>query len=100
MLLLRKDKNIILSERNESMIKIIFDKSKSIAYDEEKQIGMCEFREDGNYWNITHTEVDSSYQGQGIAKRLVECVIENARMSNKKIIADCSYAKKVIEREK
>ena len=42
-------------------------------------------------------EVNKSHQGQGIARKLVENVIENAKKYNKKIIADCSYAKKIIE---
>lgn len=81
------------------MIEIKFDKdnNKSIAYDKNTQIGKCDFIETEEGWNIIHTEVNNSYQGQGIARKLVECIIENAHKYNKKLIADCSYAKKVIE---
>ena len=79
------------------MIKIKFEENKSVAYDENKKIGECDFIEENNTWNIIHTEVDNTYQGQGIAKKLVECVIENAKKQNKNIIADCSYAKRVLE---
>ena len=81
------------------MIEIKFDENnnKSIAYDNNIQIGECDYIEAGETWNIVHTEVDSSYQGQGIARKLVECIIENAVKYNKKLIAECSYAKKVIE---
>ena len=79
------------------MIKINFEENKSVAYDENKKIGECDFIEENNTWNIIHTEVDNTYQGQGIAKKLVECVIENAKKQNKNIIADCSYAKRVLE---
>ena len=41
-----------------------------------------------------------SGQGQGIAKQLVLEVISNAKTQKKKVIADCSYAKKVLEKEK
>ena len=51
-------------------------------------------------WNITHTEVNEKHQGQGIAKKLVENVMENAKRLNKSIEATCSYAKKVIEKNK
>ena len=34
-----------------------------------------------------------------IAKKLVECVIENAQKQNKKLVADCWYAKKVLNKE-
>ena len=79
------------------MIKIKFEENKSVAYDDDKKIGECDFIEENDTWNIIHTEVDNTYQGQGIAKKLVECVIENAKKRNKNIIADCSYAKRVLE---
>ncbi len=80
------------------MIKINFEEDKSVAYDDNKQVGECDFIEKEDTWNIVHTEVDDAYQGQGIARKLVECVIENAKKYNKKLIADCSYAKIVLER--
>ena len=81
------------------MIEIKFDKdnNKSIAYDNDMQIGECDFIELEETWNIIHTEVSNLYQGQGIARKLVESIRENAKKYNKKLIADCSYAKKVIE---
>lgn len=84
------------------MVEIKFDKNnnKSLAYDDKNQIGECVYIENDEVWNIIHTEVSSLYQGQGIARKLVECIIENAEKYNKKLIADCSYAKKVIENKK
>ena len=81
------------------MIEIIFDKdnNQAAAYDNNLKIGECVFLESEDSWNIIHTEVNNNYQGQGIAKKLVECVIENAKKANKEIVADCSYAKRVIE---
>jgi len=82
------------------MIKIIFDKTnkKSEAYDSNLKVGECVYIEEKDAWNITHTEVNSSHQGQGIARKLVECIIENSKKYNKVIKADCSYAKKLIEK--
>lgn len=82
------------------MIKIDFikEQNKSVAYDDNIQIGECDFIETENCWNIVHTEVDNFYQGQGIARKLVEKVIENAKENNKKVIAECSYAKKILEK--
>lgn len=81
------------------MIEIKFEKvnNKSVAYDNDMKIGECDFIEVEECWNIIHTEVSDLYQGQGIARRLVESIIENAKKCNKKLIAECSYAKKVIE---
>ena len=82
------------------MIEIIFEKenNSAVAYDNTIQVGECDFLETENYWNIIHTEVNNEYQGQGIARKLVECIIENAKKENKKLIAECSYAKKILEK--
>ena len=82
------------------MIEIKFEKvnNKSVAYDNNIKIGECVFVESGEYWNIIHTEVSHLYQGQGIARKLVEKVIENARIYDKKLMADCSYAKKILDK--
>ena len=80
------------------MIEIKFEGSCSAAYDGDKKIGECVFLEKENTWNIIHTEVDSLYQGQGIARKLVESVIAMAKNQDKKLVADCSYAKKIIEK--
>ena len=81
------------------MIEIRFDNNnnKSIAYDKDIQIGECDFLELNDTWNIIHTEVNNLYQGQGIARKLVEKVVEEADKNSKDISASCSYAKKVIE---
>ena len=83
------------------MIEIKFDeiKKQAIAYDGDSNIGECDYEEDGDTWNIVHTSVSDSHQGQGIARKLVECVIENAEKKNKKIVADCWYAKKVLDKK-
>lgn len=78
-------------------IKLVKKENKVVAYDNEIAIGECEFIESEDTWKIIHTEVDNKYRGQGIAKRLVECVIENSKKYGKNIIAECSYAKKIIE---
>lgn len=78
-------------------IKLKKEENRIVAYDNKKEIGECQLIETEDGWNIIHTGVDSKYQGQGIAKKLVECVIENSEKYHKKLIAQCSYAKKVIE---
>ncbi len=80
-------------------IKFIKKENRAVAYDNEIEIGQCEFKELENTWNIIHTVVDSRYQGKGIAKTLVKCIIENSEKGNKNLIAECSYAKKVLEKQ-
>lgn len=47
---------------------------------------------------ITHTIVSPSLQGQGIAKKLVEMVLEIAKEKGYKVTASCSYAKHYLEK--
>ena len=47
---------------------------------------------------ITHTEVDESLEGQGIGKQLVEKGVDFARKKSIKVIPQCPFAKKVIDR--
>ena len=81
------------------MIKINFDKNnnRAIALDDGKIVGVCKYTASIKQWNIVHTEVNTDYQGQGIAKGLVNCVIENATSNNIKLTADCSYANSLIK---
>ncbi|MCI8273182.1 MAG: N-acetyltransferase [Clostridia bacterium] len=78
-------------------IKFIKEEKRAVAYDNEIEIGECKFEEMEGIWNIIHTGVDKEYQGQKIAKTLVKCIIENAEKYDKKLIAECSYAKKILE---
>ena len=84
------------------MIEVIFEKEKNraIATDNGSIIGECDFIIQKNAWNIVHTIVNSKYQGQGIARKLVESIIDNAKEAKIKVIADCSYAKKVLDESK
>lgn len=84
------------------MIEIKFELKnyRAVAYDNNVEIGECAFVETDGCWNIVHTEVSTLYQGQGIAKKLVEKVMENAKIYNKVLIAECSYAKRLLEKKK
>ena len=78
-------------------IKFIKEENRAVAYDGETEIGECEFKEIGDTWNIVHTGVNNEYQGKGIAKNLVNCVIKKAKEYSKNIIAECSYAIKILK---
>lgn len=42
--------------------------------------------------NITHTYVDRSLRGRGVAEELTELAAEKIRKENKKAVLSCSYA--------
>ena len=45
---------------------------------------------------IEHTYVGDELRGCGIARKLLDQVVETARLENRKIVPVCSYAKKVM----
>lgn len=69
---------------------------RSAAYIDGAQIGECEFIEDNGVWTITHTGVRQEFGGRGIARLLVEKVIDEARERQKKIRPLCSYALRIM----
>ena len=79
-------------------MQIVFEPEhfRSAAYDGETRVGVAEFDAQDERWVITHTEVDPAYGGQGIARKLIEALIEAARSSGAKIVPVCSYAEKMM----
>ena len=89
----------IKEDITENPIRIVFEEEKrqAAAYDGDKQIGECQYSVDREgKWEIIHTGVRMEYNGRGIAKRLVETVIEAARERGVKIIPVCSYAQRMM----
>ena len=72
-------------------------KNRAEAYVYDKMVGVCEYTIDGDTWNIVHTSVDKDYQGQGIARALVEFVIKDALGQDITLMATCSYANKILQ---
>lgn len=69
---------------------------RAAAYDGEKRVGTCSYREDGGKWILDHTVVLPSHGGRGIARSLVLTIVAQAREQGKKIVPVCSYAVKVL----
>lgn len=84
------------------MIDIRFEseKHRAAAYDNDKEIGESTYSTAGAIWIIDHTKVDKAYGGQGIAKKLVAAIVENARKANVKIMPLCPFAKREFETNK
>ena len=51
-------------------------------------------------YNIDHTFVDESLRGKGIASTLVEEAVKEIKNRKCKVVATCSYAKKILEKKK
>lgn len=69
------------------------------AEKDERNAGRINYSRSGDD-NITieHTEVNEEFQGQGVGQDLVKNIVEFARDNNLKIKSQCSYAKKILDR--
>ncbi|TGJ98824.1 N-acetyltransferase [Leptospira langatensis] len=57
------------------------------------------YREIGaGIWDLYHTFVPSEFRGQGIASKLAEKALNEARKLGKKIIPNCSYVQTYLKR--
>ncbi len=80
------------------VVKLDSANSRSIAVDKDgKIIGECDYKENDDAITIYHTEVDPKFSGNGIAKRLVYKIFEEADRECKKIVPSCSYAARMLE---
>lgn len=74
-------------------MKIIFneEENEAQAFDKDRKVGICQFVKEDGAWNILHTIVKRPYQGQGLAEKLLDTVVDEARKNEVKIIPTCSY---------
>ena len=78
---------------------VVFEGSRTACYDSGEFVGECAFVENDGKWELNHTFVKKSHEGRGIAKLLLDELLDNARKNGVKIIPTCSYAAKVMRSE-
>ncbi|MDP3257793.1 MAG: GNAT family N-acetyltransferase [Bosea sp. (in: a-proteobacteria)] len=49
------------------------------------------YRRDGDRLVVTHTEVPSAFNGQGLGSELVRGLFEQARASGRRVVPACSF---------
>lgn len=79
--LLKENQYLLLGENDEILAEIDFPMIKEDVIE------------------ITHTIVSPSLQGQGIARKLVEKVLEIAKEKGYRVTASCSYARHYLEKQ-
>ena len=89
------------SKRGAIMIEIKHEPEnlRFVAYDGLVNAGECcyEILEDG-VWNAYHTYVKDTYSGHGIAKRLFDALVEEAKKEKVKVMPTCSYVQHCFEK--
>lgn len=78
------------------------DENEGVFYLEENGETLAEmvYKKEKGKMIIQHTEVDESLRGKNIGFQLVEQGVDYAREAQLKIVPLCTFAKKVIERNK
>jgi predicted GNAT family acetyltransferase len=57
-----------------------------------KSAGRVDYRlREGDVVDLIHTEVDSEYEGRGLASKLARFALDDARAHGRKVIATCEY---------
>jgi len=56
---------------------------------DDEPVGLSRYRDDGGTRVFTHTEVDSAYQGHGLATQLIRGALDDTRSSGLRIVAVC-----------
>ena len=66
---------------------------------EAEQLALMTYRWTApNVFTIDHTEVDAVLEGKGIGKQLVARAVAFAREKSSRIVAQCSFAKAIIDK--
>jgi uncharacterized protein len=60
--------------------------------------GIVEYREQDGQVELTHTEVDSSYEGEGMGSQLARAVLDNLRNEGRAVIPSCPFIGSYLKR--
>ncbi len=64
----------------------------------EGHLGVAEYTSQGSRMIFTHTAVPPELRGRGIAEKLVRAALAEARASGRRVVPQCSYVARYIER--
>ncbi len=63
-------------------------------------LSVCEYEMAEGRMVFTHTLVPPELRGRGIAEKLVRAALADARAASRRVVPQCSYVAKFIERNK
>jgi len=62
------------------------------------EMALAAYELDGSTIIFTHTEVPEAFEGKGVAGRLVQTALDEARRRKLKVVPQCAYVASWIER--
>jgi uncharacterized protein len=60
--------------------------------------GFVEYRERDGALDLVHTEVLPAFEGRGLAGRVAQFALDDARRQGRRVVPSCSYIARYIER--
>jgi predicted GNAT family acetyltransferase len=61
--------------------------------DGDRVAGFTEYRRRGDVLAFIHTEVDSEYEGKGVASRLISAALDTAREDGARVLPFCPFVR-------
>jgi len=60
--------------------------------------GFIDYRERDGVLDLVHTQVEPAFEGQGLASKLAQFALDEARRSGSKVAPSCSYVARWMDR--
>ena len=64
----------------------------------DQPIGLSRYRDSNGQRVFLHTEVDSAYQGHGLASKLIAWALDDTRRSGLRVVASCPMVAAFVEK--
>jgi predicted GNAT family acetyltransferase len=74
------------------------DASRYVIESGGQVVGAAYYNRFEDHIVFTHTEVDEGHQGEGLAGRLVQAALDDARESALRVVALCPYVRSWLQR--
>lgn len=74
------------------------DERRYVLLEEGEVVGLAEYVPSGDAHILSHTEVDPTREGRGLATRLMGAVLDDARRRSWRIVPRCSFVSTYVRR--